>query len=78
MRDFRKVNVWAKSHQMTLSLYHQTKQFPREELYGLTSQFRRAMASVPLNIAESCDEAQTRTAPDSSIGRWDRVARRSI
>lgn len=54
MRDFRKLNVWAKSHQMTLEVYGQTKRFPREELYGLTSQFRRAMASVPLNIAESC------------------------
>jgi four helix bundle protein len=52
MRDFRQINVWAKSHALTLQIYKTTATFPREELYGLTSQLRRASASIPANIAE--------------------------
>jgi four helix bundle protein len=44
--------VWQKSHQLTLRVYRLTKLFPREEIYGLTSQMRRAAVSVPANIAE--------------------------
>jgi four helix bundle protein len=54
MRDFRKVQVWQKSHELTLRLYKVTSAFPKEELYGLTSQIRRASASIPSNIAEGC------------------------
>lgn len=54
MRDFRKMAVWAKAHTLTLTVYRMTSQFPTEELYGLTSQIRRAAASVPANIAEGC------------------------
>lgn len=54
MRDFRKIQVWEKAHQLTLRLYKITSIFPKEELYGLTSQIRRAAASVPANIAEGC------------------------
>jgi len=54
MRDFRKLQVWEKSHRLTLAVYLATKTFPREELYGLTSQLRRSSASVPSNIAEGC------------------------
>ena len=54
MRDFRKLQVWEKSHNLTLSIYELTPQFPREEIYGLTSQIRRACASIPTNIAEGC------------------------
>jgi four helix bundle protein len=54
MRDFRQLVVWAKAHQLTLDVYHITGSFPREELYGLTSQLRRAAASIPANIAEGC------------------------
>ena len=54
MKDFRKLSVWQKAHELTLSIYRTTKTFPREELYGLTSQFRRGAASVGSNIAEGC------------------------
>ena len=54
MRDFRKIQVWQKSHELTLRLYTVTSAFPKEELYGLTSQIRRASASIASNIAEGC------------------------
>ena len=54
MRDFKKLQVWEKSHGLTLRIYELTAQFPREEIYGLTSQIRRACASIPTNIAEGC------------------------
>src|SRR5438132_895805 len=46
MRDFHRVNVWHKAHAVTLEVYQATRGFPKEELYGLTSQMRRAAASV--------------------------------
>ena len=54
MKDFRKLLVWEKSHKLTLDIYRVTSLFPREELYGLTSQIRRASVSIPANIAEGC------------------------
>lgn len=54
MRDFRELKVWGKAHQLTLSVYKATQIFPKEELYGLTSQMRRSCASIPANIAEGC------------------------
>lgn len=54
MKDFRDLKVWEKSHGLTLALYKATSGFPREEIYGLTSQIRRASASIPANIAEGC------------------------
>ena len=54
MKDFRQLKVWEKSHQAALEIYKATKGFPKEELYGLTSQIRRASMSVPTNIAEGC------------------------
>ena len=54
MRDFRKLNVWHKAHQLTLAVYESTRRFPKDELYGLTSQSRRSAASIPANIAEGC------------------------
>ncbi|MHB2017325.1 MAG: four helix bundle protein [Candidatus Xenobia bacterium] len=54
MRDFRSLKVWQKSHQLTLAVYSATKGFPKDELYGLTSQVRRAAASIAANIAEGC------------------------
>jgi len=54
MKDFRKLIVWEKAHQLTLKIYKVTEEFPREELYGLTSQIRRACVSIPTNIAEGC------------------------
>ncbi|MDH3259226.1 MAG: four helix bundle protein [Deltaproteobacteria bacterium] len=54
MKDFRELLVWEKAHMLTRKVYHTTSTFPREEMYGLTSQIRRACASVPTNIAEGC------------------------
>ena len=52
MKDFRKLQVWEKSHQLALAIYRITKDFPKSELYGLTSQIRRSAISIPSNIAE--------------------------
>jgi four helix bundle protein len=54
MKDFRKLNVWNKSHRFTLAVYTMTKIFPREELFGVTSQLRRSASSIAANIAEGC------------------------
>ena len=54
MRDFRQLKVWRKAHELTLATYRATRSFPKEELYGLTSQIRRACASIPANVAEGC------------------------
>ena len=51
-RNFQDLIVWQKAHQFVLSVYRLSKGFPREEVYGLTSQLRRAAISVPANIAE--------------------------
>ena len=54
MKDFRDLLVWRKSHALTLASYRATEQFPKHELYGLTSQIRRSAASIAANIAEGC------------------------
>lgn len=54
MKSFHDLQVWPKSHELTLAIYVATKEFPRDELFGLTSQIRRACASIPANIAEGC------------------------
>jgi four helix bundle protein len=54
MRDFRELKVWGKAHSLTLDIYAATRTFPKDELYGLISQTRRAAASVGANIAEGC------------------------
>lgn len=51
-RSFQDLIVWQKAHAFVLSVYAASKAFPKEELYGLTSQFRRAAVSIPANIAE--------------------------
>lgn len=52
MRDFRKLVVWEKAHKFALEVYNISKLFPKEELFGITSQIRRAALSIPANIAE--------------------------
>ena len=54
MQDFHDLKVWEKAHLLTLDIYRATNDFPREEIYGLTSQLRRAASSIPANIAEGC------------------------
>jgi four helix bundle protein len=54
MQNYRDLKFWQKAHTLTLALYKETRTFPREELFGLTSQIRRASASIGANIAEGC------------------------
>ena len=54
MQDFHQLKVWQKAHRLTLAVYELTTVFPRDELYGLTSQLRRCSASIAANIAEGC------------------------
>ena len=54
MKSFRDLLVWEKAHALTLAVYSATTDFPRDELFGLTSQIRRASSSIPANIAEGC------------------------
>jgi len=54
MGDYRKLQVWERSHRLTLEVYDATSSFPKEELFGLTSQLRRSAASIPANIVEGC------------------------
>lgn len=54
MKDFRTLKVWEKSHQLALAVYRATANSPATELYGLTSQIRRAGVSILANIAEGC------------------------
>ncbi|RYY28033.1 MAG: four helix bundle protein [Sphingobacteriaceae bacterium] len=54
MQNYNELKVWDKAHQLTLKVYQLTKFFPKEEVYGLTSQVRRSAASIPANIAEGC------------------------
>jgi hypothetical protein len=52
MRDYTKIDTWRLADDLTVAVYDGTRAFPREELYGLTSQLRRAAYSVPANTAE--------------------------
>lgn len=54
MKNFKELLIWQQSHQLVLEIYLVTKSFPKEELFGLTSQMRRSSASIPTNIAEGC------------------------
>jgi four helix bundle protein len=54
VKDFRELKIWQKAHELTLAVYQVTASFPREELYGLTAQMRRAGTSIAANLAEGC------------------------
>lgn len=54
MIDYHELRVWVKAHQLTLAIYKASLTFPKEELYRLTSQIRRAAISIPANLAEGC------------------------
>ena len=60
-RSFQDLDVWKKAHAFVLAIYRKTASFPNEEIYGLTSQLRRASVSIPANIAEGF---KRRTKPD--------------
>ncbi len=54
MKNFRDLQIWNRSHMLTLEVYRVTGMFPKSETYGLISQMRRSASSVPTNIAEGC------------------------
>jgi four helix bundle protein len=60
LKHYRELVTWQKAMDLVVAVYEATKHFPREELYALTSQVRRAVVSVPSNIAEG----QGRGTPD--------------
>jgi four helix bundle protein len=60
MRDYTKIEAWRLADDFTVAVYEKTKSFPREELYGLTSQLRRACYSVPANIVEGSSRESKR------------------
>jgi four helix bundle protein len=72
VKDFRQLKVWEKAHQLTLEIYRVTVHFPRAEAYGLTSQIRRAGASIGANLAEGCGREG-----DAELGRFCGMARGS-
>lgn len=59
-KSYTELDVWMQSRQLTKRVYEVTRQFPKEELFGLTNQLRRAAVSVPSNIAEGCGRQHTR------------------
>ncbi|MCY7291624.1 MAG: four helix bundle protein [Ferruginibacter sp.] len=69
MQNYKDLKVWYKAHEFTVKIYEVTKQFPREEIYGVTSQMRRAASSIPANIAEGCGKF---TQPD--LARYLNIA----
>ena len=62
-KSFRDLNVWRDAHAFTLGVYRLTREFPSEERFGLSNQFRRAAVSIPANIAEGFRRF---TAPDKA------------
>ena len=68
-RDFRRLKVWEKSHSLALAIYEATANFPKSELYGLTSQVRRSAVSIPANIAEGCGRGG-----NAELARFLRIA----
>jgi len=69
MRDFKRLTAWQKAHALALTMYRTTASFPRDELYGLTSQIRRAGVSIPANIAEGCGKTG-----EADFGRFLQIA----
>jgi four helix bundle protein len=65
MQDFRNLDVWKKSHELTLAVYKASKAFPDDERFGLTSQLQRGAASIPANLAEGCGRGT-----DADFGRF--------
>ncbi len=58
MSSYKDLDVWKKSFELCVDIYTTTKSFPKEELYGLTSQIRRASLSIPSNISEGSKRGQ--------------------
>src|SRR5215470_9348999 len=69
MRNYRDLQVWSKAHSLTLDLYRVSRGFPKEEVFGVTGQLRRASVSIGANLAEGCGR---RTSAE--LARFVRIA----
>ena len=69
MRNFMDLRVWQEAHLLSLHAYRVTRGFPREELYGLTSQIRRSCVSIEANLAEGCGRRS-----DAELARFVQIA----
>ena len=69
MRNYRDLFVWEKAHRLTLAVYKNTRAFPNDERFGLTSQMRRASASIAAILAEGCGRRS-----DGEMGRFIQIA----
>lgn len=72
MKDFKELKVWHKAYELALAIYENSRAFPREEIYGLTGQLRRAAISIGANIAEGCGRRS-----DGELVRFLQIARGS-
>lgn len=76
MRNFKDLEVWVEAHKIALNVYKITIKFPKEEIYGITSQLRRSALSVPTNIAEGCgrgSQAELKRFCDIAMGSASEV-----
>jgi len=69
MQSFRNLEVWREAHALALAVYRVSRTFPREEMFGLTCQMRRASASIGSNLAEGCCRAS-----DADFARFVQIA----
>lgn len=77
MMPYERLNAWSSAHELAVAIYKVTKSFPKSELYGLTSQIRRAAFSVPANIAEGSlkrGSAEFRRFLDTALGSFAEVS----
>jgi four helix bundle protein len=72
VKDFKDLRVWAKAHSLTIDVYKASRQFPKEELFGITSQMRRAASSIGANIAGGAGRKS-----DGELTRFLHIARGS-
>ena len=74
---YERLTAWRSAHELAVAIYNVTKSFPKSELYGLTSQIRRAAFSVPANIAEGSfkrGSAEFRRFLDTALGSFAEVS----
>jgi four helix bundle protein len=69
MQNYKNLEVWKTAHSLAVNVYKSTNSFPKDELYGLTSQVRRACVSIPANIAEGCGRGG-----NSELGQFLKIA----